>query len=275
MSRTARMVTAYRARASARPEAIIDDRFAAALAGEDGTSDADAYAAARPNVELFIALRTAFLDRAVREAIRDGVDQIAILGAGYDSRAARLARRGVRFFEVDRESTQEAKRARIETIDDYPKDAATYVRCDFETDDFVERLSAAGFDRERPAVFLWEGVVYYLGEAAVRATLRTIASRCHPESRLYFDYLGKKFVRGESNDPSDRDALERLSAMGEPLRFGIDHVVPLASETGFRFVRTLTFDAIALELTGTYDRERLMRFQSIAELRVQPPREGE
>ena len=40
-------------------------------------------------------------------------------------------------------------------------------------------LDAAGFDRGVPAVVIWEGVVYYLDEVAVRATLtRTRCGQC-------------------------------------------------------------------------------------------------
>lgn len=270
-SRTARMVAAYRARASASAHPIVDDPFAAALAGEEGQRDADRYDATHPEMALFIAVRTAFLDAEVRRALHDGVDQIVILGAGYDTRAVRLAHEGVRFFEVDHPSTQANKRARLEALPGYPVDAARYVPCDFEQQDFVAELRDHGFDAARPAVFVWEGVVYYLTEAAVRATLRRIAQACHPESRVFFDYLGKRFVAGEVGDPRDREARDRVAEMGEPLRFGINDVLPLLYEEGFRYVRTESFDEACLALTGTYERSRKFRFQSIAEARVKAP----
>lgn len=269
-SRTARMVAAYRARASAREPPLFRDPWAAALAGEEGERDADRYLEAHPSMELFIAVRTAFLDAEVRAAIGEGVAQVVLLGAGYDTRAARLACPGVRWFEVDRPDTQTDKLARLARLSGYPLDAAAYVPCDFERQDFVNELCARGFDAGAPAVFLWEGVVYYLTEAAVRATLRRIAERCHPESRVYFDYVGKRLVEGRV-PAEDLLVRERVAEMGEPLRFGIDDVVPLLYEEGFRFVRTVSFDEACLSLTGTYDRARKFRFQSIAQARVRPP----
>jgi methyltransferase (TIGR00027 family) len=266
------MVAAYRARASAQPGAIAHDQWAAALAGAEGYEDAARYDAAHAHMETFMAVRTAFLDAEVLRALEEGVRQIVILGAGYDTRAARLAREGARFFEVDQPATQADKRARLELLDGYPIDAATYVACDFERQDFVRELAATGFDVGRPAIVIWEGVVYYLSEEAVRATLRRIAEACHPETRLFFDYVGKRFVTGDVRDPKDREARERVAAMGEPLRFGINDVLPLLYEEGFRHVRTVSFDQACLTLTGTYDRARKLRFQSIAEARVRPPR---
>ncbi len=265
------MVAAYRARASAAADPIVHDAWASALAGDEGHRDAVIYDDAHAHMELFIAIRTAILDSEVLRAIHDGIDQIVVLGAGYDTRAARLARPNVRFFEVDHPATQADKLARLRSLSGYPLDAARYVECDFERQDFVDQLGETGFDRTRAAVFLWEGVVYYLTESAVRATLARIANACHPESRLFFDYVGKRFVEGNVRDARDDRARERIAEMGEPLHFGINDVVPLLSEEGFRYVRTLSFDEACLSLTGTYERGRKFRFQSIAEARVRPP----
>lgn len=269
-SRTARMVAAYRGRASVWAAPIVCDPWASALAGEDGERDADAYDSAHAHMELFVAIRTAFLDREVERALDEGVDQVVILGAGYDTRAARLAREGVRFFEVDQPSTQEDKRARLGALEGYPMDAATFVRCDFEREDFVAVLRDAGYDPIRPAVFLWEGVVYYLTEDAVRATLQRLAESGHPDSRLFFDYVSKRFVLGDVKDSEDLEARDRIASMGEPLRFGVNDVLPILYAQGFRYVRTTSFDEACLALTGTYDRSRKFRFQTIAEARVRP-----
>lgn len=259
-SRTARMVAAYRARAGV-------DRWAAALAGPAGMADAEAYDRAHPHIETYMLARTRFLDDAVLDAIDASIAQVVVLGAGYDTRAARLATEGVRFFEVDHPATQAEKRERLASVEGYPIAAATFVSCDFEEEDFLDRLAAAGFDPDARAVFVWEGVVYYLTEEAVRATLTRLAS-CHPESRLFFDYVGKRFVAGDVSDAKDLEARERVAEMGEPLRFGINDVVPLLYDTGFRHVRTVSLDEACLTYTGTYERARKLRFQSIAEARV-------
>ena len=61
-----------------------------------------------------IALRTAAIDAAVRDAIADGATQLVILGAGYDGRAWRMPElAGVKVFEVDHPATQGDKRAHV------------------------------------------------------------------------------------------------------------------------------------------------------------------
>jgi methyltransferase (TIGR00027 family) len=176
-SGTARAVAAMRAEYTERG-GPCSDPYARALAGDDGQALADALTASFAPMPLWLACRAAHIDGRVRE-LSARVDQIVILGAGLDTRAARLARAGVRFFEVDLPASQAEKIEKVRAIEGYPVDAATYVSCDFEAEDFLDRLVAAGFDAGRPAVFVWEGVTYYLTEAAVRGTLERLASGTH------------------------------------------------------------------------------------------------
>ena len=61
-----------------------------------------------------------------------------------------------------------------------------------------------------------------------------------------------------------------VEELGEPFRFGINDPLPLLVEAGFAQVRQTSFDEIALTLTGTYDRERLFRFQHVVEASREP-----
>ena len=260
-SRTALLVAAYRARASAREKPLVSDPWAKELAGEDGEAIAKKVDLYLRDRELWIAVRTAYLDEQV---VQSPYRQIVILGAGLDTRAARLAKAGVRFFEVDQPASQKVKRERLASLDGYPMDAATYVTCDFEKDDFLDRLAASGFVADQPATILWEGVTVYLHEAAVRATLRRIAQGCHPQTTLLFDYFTKDFVERQPKSQADAKAHEIVDSLGERFVWGTNDVLPVLYEEGFRHVRSVSFDEITLSYTGTYDRERAFRFQRIA-----------
>lgn len=265
-SKTAKLVAAYRGRATARSPRVCDDPWATRLAGEEGLELARRFDAAFEHGELWLALRTASIDEQVRRFTREHAKarQVVVLGAGLDTRAARLAEPGVRFFEVDHPETQAHKLAGLRELEGYPIDAATYVSCDFETEDFVERLALSGFRASEPALIVWEGVVYYLSEEAVRATLRRVASGCAPETILVFDYLGKKMVAGRVKDPSDLATRHVVIDLGEPLRFGVDDLVPLLASEGFRYVRSASFDELALSHLNDYARARKFRFQHLA-----------
>lgn len=259
------MVCAYRARATRWAKPLFVDPWAAALAGEEGEAIARRLDERFPPMEMWLALRVAYLDRLVGLAVdRLSIRQIVVLGAGYDTRAARLPRAGATYFEVDHPATQAAKRERLAALAGYPVDAARYVTCNFEREDPIERLVATGFDVRDPALVLWEGVVPYLTEPAVRATATRLAGGLDARSLVAFDYVGKRFAAGEKLTEKDLETRAYVGELGEPIRFGSDHILPLLYECGFRWVRSLDFDELALELLGDYRRDRMFRFQHLA-----------
>jgi len=271
-SKTALMVCAYRARASRKDKPLFVDPWAEALAGADGHAIASRLDERFPPMELWLTLRVAYLDRLVGMAVdRLSVRQVVILGAGYDTRAARLPRAGVRFFEVDHPATQAAKRERLAQLAGYPVDAATYVTCNFEREDPIERLVANGFVTAEPALVIWEGVVPYLTEAAVRATATRLATGLDGRSLVAFDFVGKKLASGQNISEADHQTRAYVGELGEPIQYGTDDVLPLLADCGFRWVRSLDFNELALELIGDYQRDRQFRFQHIALAAVRPP----
>lgn len=272
------MVAAYRARASRKPNPLFADPWADALAGDEGRKLADQMDVLQPPMELWIAVRTASIDRRVRHLVgpRCGFSQVVILGAGLDTRAARLAAPGVRFFEVDHPATQAEKQRRMAALPGFDRAAARYVGCDFERDDFLDGLVRAGFRADQPAAFVWEGVACYLTETAVRATLHRVASGCEPRTSIMFDTIGRKMVAGTSKNEEDREAGKMVDALAEPVMWGTDDPLPLLYEEGFRKVVATTFDQAGLHLTGTYDRARRWRFQLLVTASVAAPeRDGD
>jgi methyltransferase (TIGR00027 family) len=135
-----------------------------------------------------IALRTAAIDTAVRDAIAGGARQIVILGAGYDGRAWRMPElAGVKVFEVDHPATQRDKRAHVGELP--PATAVvSFISMDFERESLGTVLDRAGHDRSSPTCWIWEGVVMYLTRDAMRATLSALAGRSAPGSTLIVNY---------------------------------------------------------------------------------------
>jgi methyltransferase (TIGR00027 family) len=269
------MVCAYRARASRWDKPLFVDPWAEAIAGADGHDIAARLDQRFPPMETWLALRVAYLDRLVHLAVdRLSIRQVVILGAGYDTRAARLPRAGVTFFEVDHPATQSAKRDTLARLDNYPADAACYVTCNFEREDPIDRLAATGFAADEPALVIWEGVVPYLTEGAVRATASRLAGGLDPRSLVAFDFVGKKLAAGENLSAQDQATRAYVGDLGEPIRFGSDDILPLLYDCGFRWVRSLDFNELALEMLGDYKRDRVFRFQHLALAAVRTPVAG-
>lgn len=252
-SKTAQMIAAYRARASASDAPLVSDPWAGSLAGPEGVELARAWDAIYAHMTLWVALRTATIE-VVLEAMDPA--QVVLLGAGLDTRAARHGRSGRRFFEVDMPTTQALKIERLRQLDGYPMEAATFVSCDFETQSYLERLVEEGLDVEVPTFFILEGVAPYLTERALRDTLDPIPGGCHPDSVLIFDHVDEAFVAGTSRYRDQQEIAELVGEVGEPFRWGSAEPGPLLREHGFEDIWTTTFDHLCRELTGTHDRKR-------------------
>jgi methyltransferase (TIGR00027 family) len=163
-----------------------------------------------------------FFDAAVDRYLPD-VAQFVILGAGFDTRAYRLPNDiEVRVFEVDSPQTQMVKRETLQKVG-IDSSGVTFVAADFEKDDWLACLTAAGFDPGERTLFLWEGVTMYLNRETVEDSLRKIASTA-PGSAVAFDYFTTETL--ESRAPYWRYGRAATKATGETLKFGVDSTPP-------------------------------------------------
>ncbi len=168
------------------------------------------------------AARVTFFDQALERYLPE-VEQFVLLGAGFDTRPYRLAPgTPVRSFEIDEPDTQAVKRAMLAQAG-IDTSAVAFIAADFETEDWLARLVASGFDPARRTFFLWEGVIMYLDRAAIEDTLRKIAATA-PGSVVAFDYFTSEALTSASF--YWRMARVSTRAAGEPLKFGIDSTPP-------------------------------------------------
>jgi len=164
-------------------------------------------------------VRTRMIDDLVAEAIRGGAQQLVLFGAGFDSRPYRMrAAQGIPVFEVDHPATQKVKRERLGQL---PR-SVQFVPIDFEKDDVELALRTAGFDPEKPALAIWEGVVNYLTEAAVDANFTMLARLLAPGSRLILTYVDKRALDGSVPFQGARRWKSWVRFSGEPFIFGFD-----------------------------------------------------
>ncbi|MCU7729310.1 SAM-dependent methyltransferase [Actinoplanes sp. KI2] len=140
--------------------------------------------------------RKRYADDKVRDALHDGIKQFAFLGAGLDTRPYRLVTpTGARSFETDLPAGIAYKRRRLTDAYGQLPPNTTLTAVNLETDDLTAALTAAGFDWNEPAMFVWEAVTQYLTEDTVRKTLACLGSSA-PGSRLIFTYLRRDFLDG-------------------------------------------------------------------------------
>jgi methyltransferase (TIGR00027 family) len=123
-------------------------------------------------------MRSRYVEDQLDEAIKRGVLQYVILGAGLDSFAYRRPDLVdvVQVFEVDHPASQAWKRARLQSLRIELPGNLTFVPLDFERQALAETLRKNGYRSEAPALFSWLGVTYYLTTEAIFSTLQTVAS---------------------------------------------------------------------------------------------------
>lgn len=166
-------------------------------------------------MRLFIAVRHRFAEDGLAAAVARGTSQVVVLGAGLDTFACRNPYAEVRVFEVDHPATGRWKAERLRESGIAVPAGTAFVACDFERDDFLERLLAAGFDGSRPAYFLWLGVVPYLSRDAVAATLSRIGTV--PGAEVAFDYPAPMTGLSRRARALRRQFERRVADLGEPL----------------------------------------------------------
>ena len=177
VSDTAFWVAHYRARESARPDALFHDPLAQRLAGAHGEAIARAIPG-RVMTGWIISIRTVIIDDYLRLAISQGVDLVLNLGAGLDTRPYRLDFIDkVTWVEVDypdmiaykdKQLAGETPRCKLERVKLDLADVAARQR-------FLAEMNA----RSQNILVLTEGVLPYLDNESVAALADDLRRQDH------------------------------------------------------------------------------------------------
>jgi len=196
VSDTAIAMAAVRACESQRADALFHDPFAAILAGDAAVETA------RLTVERddrqgrpFGQVRTRFLDDFLMRCVTDRA-QVVLLGAGLDTRAYRLDLPShLRWFEVDRPEIVSYKAERLAA--EMPTCDRQTIAIDLADASWPDALVEAGFQPDRPTIWLLEGLVYYLTEPQATDLFSAIDRLSAPGSQLAADFINPTVCNGE------------------------------------------------------------------------------
>ena len=188
-----------------------------------------------------IVARARFIEDLVAEHVQRGVDQYVLLGAGLDTFVQRRPDLALRLsvFEIDQPGTQAWKRRRLVELGYGVPDGLKLVPVDFEAGDrWSQKLAAAGFDADRPAVVTSTGVSMYLTREAIMAMLREVAAfAAHSTFAMTF------LLPLDMSEPAVRPGMEMAAkgarASGTPFVsfFLPAEIMAMAREAGFRAAR--------------------------------------
>jgi methyltransferase (TIGR00027 family) len=185
--------------------------------------------------------RTRFIDDVLVQALHDGVQQVVILGAGFDCRAYRLPGMDrVRVIEVDHPDTQEAKRERLQQLVGNRLNHVQFVAVDFNREYLEDVLKVSAFDPICQTFFLWEGVTNYLTAPAVDATFRALRGLAEA-SLVLFTYVHKDVLAVPGVFEGTDNLNKTLQRAGEHWTFGLDpsELPDYLEHRGFRLVEDI------------------------------------
>lgn len=160
--------------------------------------------------------RVRFFDDFVKNSLDKGLEQLVILGAGYDTRAYRIeGLKKIKTFEVDRPETQAFKIEKIRKIFSSLPDHVVYTPADLATNDFGKKLLEMGYSRSLKTLFLMEGLLMYLSPETVDEILSFIVRNSSRGCCILFDYYlesetddiyerGKRLMKASEENAGDR-----------------------------------------------------------------------
>jgi methyltransferase (TIGR00027 family) len=194
---------------------ILNDEREAILS-RAGAQDLDALLRAHPSYGTVI-LRARCAEDALADAVRRGVGQYVIVGAGMDSFALRRPFvHDLEIFEVDHPSTQDFKTARLAECETPLPPGLHFLAADLSETALDTALRDSPFDCDRPSFFSWLGVTPYLTRAANLNTLRAISSCGAPGSELVFSYLDQRALDSDDGEDAIQRARSHVASIGEP-----------------------------------------------------------
>ena len=215
-------------------EALLGERAAELIAYHRIHGTHPVLAGARAQV----TCRSRYAENALARSVGRGIGQYVLLGAGLDSFAYRspLASR-VRVFEVDHPATQDYKRRIAGEVARGVRTAGngvTFVPVDFTWDSLAEALGRAGFDATRAAFVSWLGVIMYLDESAVEATVSVLGGFA-PGSEIVLDYMLPADLRDAVGQVYADLVGQAAAERGEPWRsvFAPEAMAALLARHGF------------------------------------------
>lgn len=191
---------------------------------------------------LFLS-RSRYTEDHLKAAIRKGVKQYVILGAGMDTFAFRNPElQDVQIFEIDHPATQDFKRKRLADLGWNIPPNLHFIPVDFTIQKLDTELTNTSYDPKAPTFFSWLGVIHYLPRDAAFHTLREITEISPAGSKIIFDYWDNDAFIPEKAAPRVNIMQAMLHQAGEPMVTRLNPST-LASElelVGLRLVEHLS-----------------------------------
>ncbi|MGA2319062.1 MAG: SAM-dependent methyltransferase [Thermodesulfobacteriota bacterium] len=164
--------------------------------------------------------RTKYIDDLLQRTIKDGVKQVIILGAGFDTRALRLHfLKDISVIEIDHPDTSQFKLDKLKKILGSLPRNVSYYQIDFNKQSLEDLAVTNNLSFNTPTTIIWEGVTNYLTPIAVEKTLSFIR-RFPRGSYLVFTYIDELVLDSPQSFEGTDKLFKRLKESDEQWTFG-------------------------------------------------------
>ena len=171
--------------------------------------------------------RARYTEDALERAVRQGVKQYVILGAGMDTFAFRRPEllEQLEVFEIDHPATQNFNLLRLADLGWEHPVQLHFIPIDFTKENLADALNrSSSYDPNVKSFFSWLGVTMYLTREEVFATLRSITNIAPKDSAVVFDYFDTDAFIPEKSSPKMQKKQEVFQKLGEKMITGFNPV---------------------------------------------------
>jgi methyltransferase (TIGR00027 family) len=171
-----------------------------------------------------VITRSRFTEDALLAAVKRGVRQYVVIGAGFDSYTLRRPEwaNDLVVYEIDHPATQSVKRQRIAECKVQVGEPIRYIEADLSKEDLVSALSRTDFQMSESVFFSWLGVTMYLSREDNLRLFSTIARYAAPGSEVAFSYFEQTVFQSDTGGVPFSEMQRTVSSIGEPLLSGFD-----------------------------------------------------
>jgi len=164
----------------------------------------------------WIKERTEFIDAAAERWIEENPkdSQVVIVGAGYDTRAARISKLNpdLKFYEIDLPEVVETKAKLYAQTFRGQKSPSTLISHDLKSPTPLLSVLPPAFDKSLPTLFIIEAVMFYLPPPSITNLLKEVFSLPQPSRTIIVDNLAKV---GVTPGGPPQQIKERCKEMGD------------------------------------------------------------
>lgn len=199
--------------------------------------------------------RTKYIDDLLEKTMKEGVKQVIILGAGFDTRGFRLpSLKEISVIEIDHPDTSRFKIERLKSSHIELPSNISFYEINFEKQSLEEIFETHKISFDLPTTIIWEGVTNYLTEDSIKNTFE-FTKRFTDKFNIIFTYINRLVLEHPEEFKGTQKVMKTLKEHEESWTFGF--YPEKLTEYLKQFNLTLIEDLNASEYRKKYMPERV------------------